>query len=238
MVSMNTLKQSIKIQQLVLLILAAGLGVLAFSYLRPAVSFQDPSAARIVVFHVPMAWLATIFFLVSAVYAGRYLKRRDPADDDAAAAAGEIGLLCSVLATVTGSIFAHSQWGSWWNWDPRETSIFFLLLIYGAYFSLRGSVEDPVRRALFSSVYDVLACPAMIFLIFVMPRILPSLHPERAHLAGSYWIVLLSSFGGFLFFLIRMFRIRCAMGRLVLTSVQEDETFLKPLRPTMVQGRK
>ena len=58
-----------------------------------------------------------------------------------------MGLLCCVLATVTGSLFARIEWGSYWNWDPRETSITVLLLIYGAYFALRASVNDPERRA-------------------------------------------------------------------------------------------
>ena len=233
---MNPFSRSLRSSLWILAGLAVVLGPLVFLYLKPAEGFQDPDSARIVALHVPMAWLATLFFICSAVYATRYIVGRKMDDDDAAAAAAEIGLLCCVLATVTGSIFAHSQWGSWWNWDPRETSIFFLLLVYGAYFSLRGSVEDPVRRAIFSGVYDMLACPVMFFLIFVMPRMFQSLHPERAHLHSSYWLALLSSFillGGFL---THIFRIRCALGRRRLELAEVgNEPSDSVLRPTMVK---
>ncbi len=53
----------------------------------------------------------------------------------AASVSAELGFLFCIIATVSGSIFAKATWGgSYWNWDPRETSIFVLLLIYGAYF--------------------------------------------------------------------------------------------------------
>ncbi|MCA1594962.1 MAG: cytochrome c biogenesis protein CcsA [Chloroflexi bacterium] len=232
---MNRFKQSLVSAQLFLLALTAVLAILVFAWLRPAAGFQNPSAARIVVLHVPMAWLATLGFIVSAVYAYRHLTGRRLDDDDASAAASELGLICCVLATATGSIFARTQWGSWWNWDPRETSIFFLLLIYGAYFALRGSVEDPARRALFASVYALLACLVMPFLVFVLPRVFESLHPSRARMAPSYWLVLAAAFFGFLFFLTWIFRIRCAMGRCRLASQTFEDASGPVLRPVRIQ---
>jgi len=232
---MNPFSRSLKTAALFLIFLGGVLGVLVFCYLPPAAGFQDESAARIVVLHVPMAWLASLSFIISAVYAGRYLRRRLLTDDDASAASAEIGLLCCALATATGSIFARSQWGSWWNWDPRETSIFFLLLIYGAYFSLRGSVDDPVRRAVFSAVYALLAAIVMPFLIFVMPRIMYSLHPKEAHLAAPYWLVLLGAFIGFAIFLTWTFRIRCGIGRSRLKEYADDSDDGSVLSPTLIQ---
>ena len=89
-----------------------------------------------------------------------------------------VGLVFCILATVSGSIFAKVTWGSFWNWDPRETSIFVLLLIYGAYFALRGAVESEERRATLSAVYSIFAFVTVPFLIFVVPRMVPSLHPS------------------------------------------------------------
>ena len=86
-------------------------------------------------------------------------------------------MLFAILATITGSIFARVTWGSFWNWDPRETSIFILLLIYGAYFALRTAVEEPQRRATLSAVYSIFAFLTVPFLVFVIPRVVPSLHP-------------------------------------------------------------
>ncbi len=107
-----------------------------------------------------------------------YLARRNVKADDLALSAAELGFLFCVLATVTGSIFAKASWGSFWNWDPRETSIVILLMIYGAYFALRSAVADPEKKRVFAGVYAILAFLTVPFLVFVIPRITASLHPE------------------------------------------------------------
>lgn len=133
--------------------------------------------ARIIFFHVPAAWLSVMAYVTSMVYGIRYLRRRDPMDDLASASAAGLGLLFTVLATVTGMFWAKFNWGSFWNWDPRETSIFVLLLIYGAYFSLRSAVDVEEKRAALSSVYSIIAAVTVPFFVFVMPRIMSGLHP-------------------------------------------------------------
>ena len=149
----------------------------AFLYARPAQNFVGESS-RIVFFHVPQAWVATLAFFVSAWYSGMYLRKRRIEDDEAASAAARLGFLFCVLATVTGSIFARVMWNSYWNWDPRETSIVLLLLVYGAYLGLRGALEDPERRATLSSAYALVAVVTVPFLIFAVPRMYQSLHPD------------------------------------------------------------
>src|SRR5262249_47627301 len=102
---------------------------------------------RVLYFHIPSAWITVVALGWSMVNSLLYLVTRDLRRDDHAAAAAELGLVFCIVATVTGSIWAKSMWGSWWNWDPRETSIFFVLLIYGAYLALRGSIEGEEKRA-------------------------------------------------------------------------------------------
>ena len=97
--------------------------------------------ARILFFHVPMSWTAVVAFLVSMVYGIKYLAKKNIDDDIKSTASSGLGLVFCILATVTGSLWAKFNWGSFWNWDPRETSIFVLLLIYGAYFALRSALE-------------------------------------------------------------------------------------------------
>jgi len=133
--------------------------------------------ARIIFFHVPTAWLSVIAFLTSMWYAARYLRSRDLAYDIRSSAAAGLGFMFCILATVTGAVWAKFNWGSYWNWDPRETSIFVLLLIYGAYFSLRSAVEVQEKRATLSSAYSIIAAVTVPFFIFIMPRIMPGLHP-------------------------------------------------------------
>jgi heme exporter protein C len=151
--------------------------VAAFWYAGPAAGFPGQTS-RILFFHVPQAWVATLSFLLSMVASCMYLARRRVRADHLALSAAELGLLFCILATATGSIFAKATWGSFWNWDPRETSIVILLMIYGAYFALRSAVPDPDKKRVFAAVYSILAFVTVPFLVFVVPRITASLHPE------------------------------------------------------------
>lgn len=134
--------------------------------------------AKAFFFHMPNAWIATLTYVFAAVYAFNYLRKKDFRDDLRCAAMMELGLLFSFLATVTGSIFAHNEWGSYWNWDPRETSIIVIMLLYAAYLVLRGALTEPEKRARLSSVYALVALVPGLFLIWVLPRIVETLHGE------------------------------------------------------------
>src|SRR5262249_54837569 len=69
------------------------------------------NAGRIIIMHVPTAWVTSVAFVVSAVYSVLYLRRRRIGDDAFAVAAAEVGFLFCILATVTGAIFAQIVWG-------------------------------------------------------------------------------------------------------------------------------
>lgn len=162
----------------------AGVVVAMFLVVPQYVGLGD--AGRIIIMHVPTAWVTSIAFAVSAVGSARYLWRRRPEDDAVALAAAESGFVFCALATTTGAIFAQIVWGVFWNWDPRETSILVLLLIYAAYFALRSSVDDLARRRRFAAVYNLFAAVTMPFLLFIAPRVADStLHPNCAFLPGS-----------------------------------------------------
>jgi len=150
----------------------------AFLYAESAAGFPGETS-RILFFHVPQAWVATLSFLLSMIASCIFLARRRVKADHLALSAAELGLLFCILATASGSIFARATWGSFWNWDPRETSIVILLMIYGAYFALRSAVPDPEKRRVFAGVYSILAFVTVPFLVFVVPRITASLHPEN-----------------------------------------------------------
>lgn len=133
--------------------------------------------ARNIIFHVPISWATVVAFVMSMIYGIIYLKKKDIDYDLRSVSSASLGLLLCVLATLTGAIWAKFNWGSFWNWDPRQTSIFILLLIYGAYFVLRSAIDEEERRATLSSVYSIIAGVTVPFFIFVMPRIMSGLHP-------------------------------------------------------------
>lgn len=138
---------------------------------------KDLSGAPIVFFHVPLARVCAIGFWLAAWYGVKYLSKRDPEDDMKSAAAVEVGFVFAFLATVTGAFFSKLNWGEYWSWDPRQTSAFLLLLIYGAYLALRASLGDGDTCARLSAVYAILAFFSAIFLIFVYPYLFKTLHP-------------------------------------------------------------
>ena len=135
--------------------------------------------SRIFYFHVPSAWVAVLAFAVGMFNSIGYLRKREMKFDIRAAASAELGLVFCILATVSGAFFAKKAWGTYWNWDPRQTSIFVLMLIYGAYLALRSAIDSEERRAALSAVYSILAFITVPFLIFVVPRIYDSLHPSN-----------------------------------------------------------
>ena len=128
----------------------------------------------------------------------------------------------SILATVTGSIWAKFEWGSFWNWDPRETSILILLLIYAAYFALRSAIEGKEQKAQLSAVYSILAFVTVPFLIFVVPRVLFTLHPENPVFAtqesqkmtASIRVVFFSSLFGFSLLFYWILRMKVELERI------------------------
>lgn len=133
--------------------------------------------AKIIFFHVPTAWLTVIAFFMTALYSFKYLRKKNLDDDAKAYTSAQLGMIFCILATVTGAVWAKFAWGAYWSWDPRQTSIFALLLIYGAWFALRSSIESEEKRATLSSVYAIIAFITVPFFIFIMPRIMTGLHP-------------------------------------------------------------
>ncbi len=142
---------------------------------------QLEERARNLYFHVPMSWVAMLAYIIAMVYGFRYLKTRDIGYDIKSSSAAALGTLFTILATVTGAIWSKFNWGEFWNWDPRQTSIFVLLLMYGAYFALRQAIDNEERRGRLSAVYVVFAAVPALFLMFILPRIIDGLHPGASN---------------------------------------------------------
>jgi heme exporter protein C len=175
--------------------------------------------ARVLYFHVPTAWVTVLAFLMSMIYSIQYLRKKDILYDYKASSAAGLGLLFCILATVTGAVWAKFNWGAFWNWDPRQTSIFLLLLIYGAYFALRSAIESEESRAKLSAAYAILSFVTVPFFIFILPRIVETLHPDpivnstgKINMDTGMFIIFLASLAGFtaLFFWMLSLKIRIA----------------------------
>ncbi|MBQ3450984.1 MAG: cytochrome c biogenesis protein CcsA [Selenomonadaceae bacterium] len=134
--------------------------------------------AKIIFFHVPTAWVAVIAFFASAFFAAKFLRTFNFSFDKLSARAARLGFIFVLLSTISGAIFSKLTWGAYWNWDLRQTTIFVLILIYGAYLTLRAAVSDEKVRAKVSAVYSLLSVLTVPFLVFIIPRMYFSLHPS------------------------------------------------------------
>jgi heme exporter protein C len=191
--------------------------------------------ARNIFFHVPTAWTAVLAFFTSMYFGIRYLRMKNMDDDLRSVSAAGLGFLFCVLATVTGALWARFNWGTFWNWDPRQTSIFILLLIYGAYFALRSAVESEEKRASLSAVYSILAGLTVPFFIFIMPRMMAGLHPgarddpsgkgplfEGSMMAPNMRVLFYLSLLGFTLLFVWLLQLRIRTARLEHLSHQQS----------------
>jgi len=132
---------------------------------------------RLFYFHFPMWCAMLLLFIVSVVSSVKYLRTGNLANDDYAAESAKVGLFFGILGLATGSLWAKATWGTYWTSDPKLNNTAIGLMIYLAYFVLRGSLQDETQRGRLSSVYNIFAFAILIPLIFILPRMTDSLHP-------------------------------------------------------------
>jgi heme exporter protein C len=128
-------------------------------------------------FHVAMWFCMMIYFIVSVVYSIRYLRNHRLIDDLYAIEFAKTGIVFGALGLVTGSVWARYTWGAFWSNDPKQLGASIALLIYFAYLVLRNSMPDLDKRARISAVYNIFAFFMLFPTIWIMPRMMESLHP-------------------------------------------------------------
>lgn len=150
-----------------------------YGFLVPIPRLDDrmQQSVRNLFFHVPMWFGMMILFITSVVYAVKYLRSSNPVHDYYASEYARTGLVFGVLGLITGAIWANYQWGAPWSSDPKQNGAAIALLIYFAYFILRGSLTDMDKRARVSAVYNIFAFCMLFPTIWILPRLTESLHP-------------------------------------------------------------
>ena len=130
---------------------------------------------RLFYFHVPAAAAQFTACFVGGIAAILYLAKRDPKYDDLSLAANETVLVFGLVNVGLGMLWAKPIWGIWWTWDPRLTSSFLLLFLYGAYLVLRPAA--PVEhRGVVCAVVCILGM-ADVPLVYLSNRLFRTQHP-------------------------------------------------------------
>jgi len=140
-------------------------------------------------FHVPMWFCMMILFTVSIVNAIRYLRTLNLKYDIYSRQYATIGIVFGLLGYATGAIWMSYTWADPNNpafqsfsaiaREPKLIGAAIALLIYFAYMVLRDSINDMDKRARISAVYNIFAYAMLFPSIWILPRVLPSLHPGK-----------------------------------------------------------
>ncbi|MEX1270458.1 MAG: cytochrome c biogenesis protein CcsA [Balneolaceae bacterium] len=143
----------------------------------PQIDILEESARNLFL-HVPMWFTMMVAFSMAFYYSIRYLNNEEIDWDRKAETATAIGLLFGICGLLTGSLWARFTWGTWWTFaEPRMNLSALAMMIFVAYFVLRSAFNDPVKRAKISAVYNIFGVTTIPFLLYIIPRQLPSLHP-------------------------------------------------------------
>ena len=108
------------------------IGLIEALILSPEDYLQSHSV-RIMYVHVPSAWISLGTFSAIAVLSFLILFFKNKPSILIAKSLAPAGLVFSIIALVTGSIWGKPTWGTWWAWDARITSMLILCLFYFIY---------------------------------------------------------------------------------------------------------
>jgi heme exporter protein C len=112
---------------------------------RAPADYQQGEMVKVMYIHVPFAWLSLLAYTLMAVAALGTIVWRHPLADVAGKAAAQIGAAFCFLCLVTGSLWGRPTWGTYWDWDPRLTSVLVLFLLYLGVLALWRAFDDPNR---------------------------------------------------------------------------------------------
>ncbi len=143
----------------------------------PFLDGRMQQSVRNLFFHVPMWFGMMVLFSTSVFYAVKYLRNPKPVYDIYSLEYARTGLVFGILGIITGAIWANYQWGQPWSGDPKQNGAAIALLIYFAYFILRGSLTDMDKRSRIGAVYNIFAFAMLFPTLFILPRMTESLHP-------------------------------------------------------------
>src|SRR5687768_11487252 len=140
-------------------------------------------------FHVCMWFAMMILFTISVVNSIRYLRTLNLKYDIYARHYAAVGIVFGVLGYATGAIWMTYTWADPNNpafqsfsalaREPKLIGAAIALLIYAAYMVLRDSISDMDKKARIGAVYNIFAYAMLFPSIWILPRVMDSLHPGR-----------------------------------------------------------
>jgi heme exporter protein C len=140
---------------------------------------------RIFYLHVGSAMASSLCFGVVFIAAIFFLRTKKISFDALSVAAGEVGFLFCTIVLISGMIWGHTAWNTWFRFEPRLVTFLFLWLIFLSFVLLR-LFGDSAKIAQHSAVLGILGAitvPIMIYSIKLLPAA-AQLHPQVIETQG------------------------------------------------------
>ncbi len=141
-------------------------------------------SAKLAFFHIPVAIISYLAFTITFISSVLYLINKNLRREILAYSSAKIGTIFTFLTLLSGIIWSKLAWGAYWHWDPRQTTVLILFLVFIAYILLRNNIENISIRARISSIYAILAY-VMVPISYISARVFTSLHPKTGQWSMS-----------------------------------------------------
>ncbi len=185
--------------------------------------------AKIFYLMVPVGWLALLSFFIVFLGSILYLTRKENRWDIIAHSAAEVGIVCTTLALIVGTLWGKSYWSVWWTGEARLTATLILWLIYLAYFMVRSFAGEESRGARFAAVIGIVGFVDVPIVAFAT-TLWRGLHPPplifEGGLAPDQALTLMISIFAYtvLYFILLYLRVSLANSKVDINQMKESDS--------------
>ena len=122
-------------------IMVLSIGLVEALFISPE-DYLQKGSVRIMYVHVPAAWISLGIFSTIALLSFSVFVFKNKNLILISKSLAPSGILFTLIALVTGSIWGKPTWGTWWAWDARITSMLILFFLYIAYIFLWQAISN------------------------------------------------------------------------------------------------
>jgi heme exporter protein C len=169
--------------------------------------WQQGDSVKIMYVHVPAAWVSMAGYASLAICSFFSLVWRHPLADLAAEEIGPVGAGFTGVCLVSGALWGKPEWGAYWVWDARLTSVLILFFLYLGHIALIRAFDNRAhgyRAAAILALVGAINLPIIVFSVqwwntlhqgnsisLTGSKIAPSmLHPLLVATVGFYLLFL------------------------------------------------
>ena len=136
-------------------IIVLSVGLLEALILSPE-DYLQKDTVRIMYVHVPAAWISLGIFSFIAFLSISVFVFKNKNLILISKSMAPSGILFTLIALVTGSIWGKPTWGTWWAWDARITSMLILVLFYIIYLIVWRIYDNDEKVFKISTIVTIL----------------------------------------------------------------------------------